>query len=331
MTLDISQLRKISNSAITKINETSADNARPNYQDDRFWKLDIDQKTQTGKALIRFLPSLKEGELPWVETWQYMIHGPKGWYIEKSLRTIKQKDPMAEYIAERWREATTDEAKQALRTANLNKPRHQYIANILVIQDPAHPENNGKVFLYRFGQMIYEQIMEKAKAPAFPGDEGNINVTDWDAGCNYKMNVYVYASNGSSFPRYDRCQFASQSAIGTDEQIVKIADQMYDLGEFVDPKGFKSYEALKERRDLVFGLKTTQEGAFEQEDEFESAPRNVFANAKPVAAPTPSAPVQPAPVAQPVQPTATPQTAGNTQEKDPWDDDFDFDKLMSDS
>ena len=316
MALDISQLRKISNSALSKINESNEENTRTNYQDDRFWRLDIDQKTQTGKAMIRFLPALKEGELPWVETWQYAIHGPKGWYIEKSLRTIKQQDPMAEYIAERWREATTDEAKNALRTAGLNKPRHQYIANILVLQDPAHPENNGKVFLFRFGQMIYDQIMEKAKAPAFPGDEGNVNVTDWDSGCNYKMNVYTYSSNGASFPRYDRCTFASQSSIGSDEQIVSIADKMYDLSEFVDPKNFKTYDQLKARRDMVMGLSSDTK----------------------TAAPTAAAPVfesparaEPAAVQAPAAPVTTAAAPATSSGKDPWDDDFDFDKLMAES
>ncbi len=328
MKIDISKLKKISSSTLSTL---AAKDSKTSYVDDRFWKPELDS-AGNGKAVIRILPSIREGELPWAEQWSYALKGPGGWYIETSLRTINKPDPMAEYIASRWKQAITEADKQALRSAGLSKARHQYIANILVVNDPAHPENNGKVFLWRFGQKIFEMITDKAKPDAFDETQGNINVTDWDAGCNFRLIVYTQ----DKFPRYDKSQFEAQTSIGDDSSIVAIADKMYDLGEFTDPAKLKDYDTLKARRDRVFNLASS---------EFESAPREQFtpsqaakpAFGQPIAAPTAQSTIAPQqPVVKPVvQPTAdvapwqtpaTKQAAASTSELD----DIDFDALMAD-
>lgn len=326
MKLDISKLKKISSSTLSTLATKEAKN---NYVDDRFWKPELDN-AGNGRAVIRILPSIREGELPWVEQWSYAIKGPAGWYIETSLRTINKPDPMAEYIASRWKQAITEADKQALRSAGLSKARHQYIANILVVNDPAHPENNGKVFLWRFGQKIFEMITDKAKPDAFDETQGNINVTDWDAGCNFRLMVYTQ----DKFPRYDKSSFEAQSSIGDDATIVAIADKMYDLGEFSDPAKLKDYDTLKARRDRVFNLTS---------DDFESAPRQGFVPAatqkpnfnKPMAAPVAQSAVQPQqqvvkPVVQPTAETAPWQAAPAATTATSELDDIDFDALMAD-
>ena len=314
---DISKLKSISANTLSTI---AAKDSKPSYVDDRFWKPEQDPKTGEANAVIRFLPSIREGELPWVEKWSYFIKGPNGYYIETSLRTINKADPMAEYISQRWKACVTEADKNALRSAGLNKARHQYIANILVLNDPAHPENNGKVFLYSFGQKIYEMITDKAKAPVFPGDIGNINVTDWDQGANFRLRVFMK----DKFPCYDKSYFDNCSSIGDDQAIMRIADKMYDLGEFNDPANCKSYEDLKARVNKVFGLQDEN-----NDSGFESTPR-VFAQQQAQSA---FAPAQTAvkPVVQPITPAAATVTQP-VSETTPWDatDDIDFEALMKD-
>ncbi len=331
MTFDISKLKSISQSTLstlaTKENKTS-------FTDERFWKPELDN-AGNGRAVIRILPSIREGELPWVEQWNYSIRGPGGYYIETSLRTVGQRDPMAEYISTRWKEAQTEADKQILRSAGLSKPRHTFIANILVVNDVAHPENNGKVFLYRFGQQIFEMITDKAKPDAFDESQGNINVTDWDAGCNLRLIVYT---KDNKFPSYEKSSFEPQTSIGNDQTIVAIADQMYDLGEFNDPAKLKTYDQLKDRVNRVFQLVDPAA------NQFESAPRVATTTAAFVApaAAAQTAPAVVSPVAQsaiaPQQPVVMPVT-----ESAPWDsptaaaattaveaDEFDFEELMKD-
>ena len=59
---------------------------------------------------------------------------------------------------------TQDCGTQALivikRSARKRKRKLSYYANILVVSDPKHPENEGKVFLYKFGKKIFDKITE---------------------------------------------------------------------------------------------------------------------------------------------------------------------------
>lgn len=314
MTFDISKLKSISNNTLNVI--AAKESAKTSYVDTRFWTPTRDA-AGNARAIIRILPSIRQGELPWAEQWSYAIHGPKGWYIETSRRTINQPDPMAEYIAEKWRNAHTEADKAALRSAGLTKARHTYIANILVVNDPDHPENNGQVKLWRFGQKIYDMITDMAKPDPFDETKGGVNVTDWDSGCNFKMIIYTV----DKFIRYDKCTFDQPSPVGSDADIVAIADKMYDLGEFTDPSKIKSYDDLKERVNRVFGVPNMTE-------QFESAPR-----------PAPNAPfaetaqsmVAPAAAVVPpvVAPAVTPTTT--TAQSAPWEaDDINFDELLKD-
>lgn len=314
MSFNISQLKNISASTLSSI--VAKENSNGRYVDNRFWTPQRDA-AGNARAIIRILPSIREGELPWVEQWSYGLKGPGGWYIETSRRTIGQPDPMAEYIAEQWRAAQTEADKQSLRSRGLSKARHTYIANVYIVNDPEHPENNGTVRLWRFGQKIYEMITDMAKPDPFDETKGGVNVTDWDNGCDLKLIVYTQ----DKFPRYDKSSFNAPSSIGSDEKIVQIADKMYDLGEFTSSSNVKSYEALRERVETVFGISKPH-----LETQFDSAPRPVatapahspvFANATP----TPTTPAQ----------TAVKPVVDKPAKSAPWEDDeIDFDELMKD-
>lgn len=308
MTFNVSQLKSISASTLSTL---ATKESRSSFSDDRFWTLARDA-SGNARAIIRILPSIRQGELPWAEQWSYAIKGPGGWYIETSRRTINQPDPMAEYIGERWNNAVTESDKAALRANGLSKARHTYIANILIVNDFAHPENNGQVRLWRFGKKIYDMITDMAKPDPFDETKNGVNVTDWDGGCNFKMMVYTV----DKFPRYDKCSFDVPSSIGDDSRIVEIADKMYDLGEFTDPAKIKSYDELKGRLNRVFPDSVRRDGDVER----------TFSN------PLPHSAVASTTVNQPV---VKPVIANNPVNKEtksaPWEgDDINLDDLLND-
>ena len=240
---DIEKLRSIAKKTSQVIN-TKLENSSRNREDNRFWTLGKDEKTKSGQALIRFLPALKEDMLPWVVTYNYYVKCDNGWYINPSLRTIGQPDPMGEYIHDLWSKAraNNDEVEMNRLRANYRCDM-KYISNILVINDPKNPDNNGKVFLFRYGKKIYDKIFSKIH------DDGlgeTCNVFDWSEGANFKLRMKMV----DKFPNYDSSEFLAPSAL-SDDDVLKIAESMYDLEEFIDPSKFKSYDELKARVEKV--------------------------------------------------------------------------------
>ena len=144
---------------------------KKSYSDDRFWKPELD-KSGNGFAIIRFLPTPEGEEMPWVSYWDHGFQGPGGWYIEKSLTTLNKQDPVSEYNTQLWN--TGIEANKEI--ARKQKRRLHYVSNVYVVSDPKNPDNEGKVFLYKYGKKIFEQLKE-AISPAFE-DEAAINPFD---------------------------------------------------------------------------------------------------------------------------------------------------------
>lgn len=213
-------------------------------EDDRFWQPEVD-KVGNGYAVIRFLPPPKGEELPWVRTWNHGFQGPAGkWYIENSLTTIGKTDPVSEYNTELWNSGT--EANKEI--ARKQKRKLTYISNILVVKDPAHPENEGKVFLYKFGKKIFDKIKDIAE-PTFE-DEKPINPFDFWEGANFKLKIRKV----EGYRNYDKSEFDPPSAVSEhDSDIEAIWAKQHSLTQFLDPKHFKSYEELKKKLDMVLG------------------------------------------------------------------------------
>lgn len=212
------------------------------YQDDRFWKPERD-KAGNAQATIRFLARTEGDELPWVKIFDHGFQGPSGkWYIENSLTTIGQPDPVSELNTKLWdsgSEANKDIARK-------QKRRLHYVANVLIISDPKHPENEGQVKLFKFGKKIFDKLIDKAR-PTFE-DEDPVNVFDYWEGANFKLRMKTV----EGFPNYDASTFAEPSPVAdSDEEILAIAQKQYKLSEFLDPKNFKSYDELKRKLDVV--------------------------------------------------------------------------------
>jgi len=241
--MDIQTLRKMRNSDFGKIAGEFEKIANPqtqtkSYADDRFWKLEGD-KAGNGTATLRFLPRVEGDELPWVRIFSHGFQGPTGkWYIENSLTTLGENDPVGELNTQLWNSGSDANKK----IAQAQKRKLSFIANVLVVSDPKHPENEGKVFLFKFGKKIFDKIMDKAR-PTFE-DEKPVNVFDFWEGANFKLRM----RKKDGYTNYDESAFADPTAISNDDEaILKIANQQHKLAEFLDRKNFKSYDELKKK------------------------------------------------------------------------------------
>jgi hypothetical protein len=212
------------------------------YQDDRLWKPELD-KSGNGYAVLRFLPAVEGEDMPWQRVWNHAFQGPGGqWYIENSLTTLNKKDPVSEENTRLWN--TGIEADKEI--ARKRKRKLSYYSNILVVSDPKHPENEGKVFLFKFGKKIFDKITE-AMQPAFD-DEQPINPFDFWKGANFKLKIRKV----DGYWNYDKSEFEGVSTVAeSDDKIKEIWSKQYALKPFLDPSNFKTYDELKEKLNRV--------------------------------------------------------------------------------
>jgi hypothetical protein len=268
--MDIKSLRASRNTDFSKMTEAfeSSSNSGSNkksYEDTRFWKPERD-KAGNASATIRFLARTEGDELPWVKVFSHGFKGPTGmWYIENSLTTIGKADPVSELNMRLWN-STEDDNSPERKQARAQKRKLNYVSNILVVNDPKHPENNGKVFLFKYGKKIHDKIMDKAR-PTFE-DEDPVNVFDYWEGANFKLRMKTV----DGYPNYDSSEFEPVSAVAdSDEEILEVANQQYKLSEFVDPSNFKSYDELKTKLERVLSGSTVTNTAAEMAMEDEPA------------------------------------------------------------
>ena len=235
-TTDLEKLQ----SEVDKINKPQNNFSR---EDDRFWKAELD-KSGSGYAVIRFLPELDDDKTAFVRVFNHGFQGPGGWYIENSLTTIGQKDPLSEYNSTLWNSGI--EANKEI--ARKQKRRLTYFSNIYVVEDKANPQNEGKVFIFRFGKKIFDKISSMSN-PEFE-DETEVNVFNlWD-GANFKLKIRKV----DGFSNYDKSEFMTPGPLFEDElEMERVFGEQHDLEEFVDQKSFKSYDELKTRLDTVLG------------------------------------------------------------------------------
>mgnify|MGYP002700486752 FL=1 len=250
---------------------------KKSYVDERIWKPVLD-KSGNGYAVIRFLPSVKDEELPWAKLWSHAFQGPTGqWFIENSLTTIGQKDPVSELNTAYWNSGIESDKE----IARKQKRKLQYYSNIYVVSDPVHPENEGKVFLFRFGKKIFDKIME-AMQPAFE-DEVAINPFDFWKGANFKLKIRKV----DGYWNYDKSEFETSSVLfDDDDKLEEVWGKEYALADFTAPTNFKSYDELKKRLDTVLAGTTTVGNATSMSFADEPVETTVTVDTKPVDAPT---------------------------------------------
>ena len=248
---DFSQFKRNRNS-LEKLTKAIQDTNQPadsgSKEDTRFWQPEVD-KAGNGMAIIRFLPGPSvdgDDALPWVRSFNHGFQGPGGWYIENSLTTLGQKDPVSEYNSTLWNSGI--EANKEI--ARKQKRRLTYISNVLIISDPKHPENEGQIKLYKYGKKIFDKINETMN-PEFP-DEKPTNPFDFWEGANFKLKIRQV----EGYRNYDKSEFESPAPLfdGDDDKLEALWKKEYSLKEFLDPKHFKSYDVLKAKLDKVLGF-----------------------------------------------------------------------------
>ena len=249
--------------------------------DERLWKPEVD-KTGNGYAVIRFLPAPEGEELPWAKMYSHAFQGPGGWYIENSLTTTGGKDPVSEHNRELWNSGNESD-KDVVRK---QKRKLSYYANIYVVKDHTNPQNEGGVFLYKFGKKIFDKIME-AMQPEFE-DETPINPFDFWQGANFKLKIV----KKDGYWNYDKSEFDAVSPLLEDEDALEaIWNKEYSLSAVTAPDQFKSYDDLKKRLDYVLGTKPPTRRVYDEELEDESEGRGTFTPDFKSKAPVAAAPV----------------------------------------
>ncbi len=271
-TADISQLVKAAEAVGGGTGE------KKNYGDDRIWKPTVD-KAGNGYAVLRFLPAGEGQDLPWARYWDHGFKGPTGmWYIENSLTSIGQTDPLGELNSKLWNTGLEEDKE----TARKQKRRLHYVVNALVVEDPSSPQNEGKIVLYKFGKKIFDKIMDVMQ-PSF-ADEKAINPFDFWEGANFKLKIRQV----EGYRNYDKSEFASASALyeSDEAKLETVYNSIHNLAEFTDPKNYKSYDELKAKLAKVLGEESSM-GAPSMAQEMQMntpAPQPVMKAAEPVTA-----------------------------------------------
>ena len=267
--MSFATLKKQSNSVFEKLTKEVEKISNPesgSSGDERLWKPEMD-KSGNGYAVIRFLPAPEGEDLPWAKVWSHAFQGPGGWYIENSLTTLNKKDPVGEMNRQLWNSGS-DADKEIARK---QKRKLSYYANIYVVEDPAHPENEGRVFLYKFGKKIFDKVMA-AMQPEFK-DETPINPFDFWQGADFKVKIRKV----DGYWNYDKSEFSRPGTLGnySDDQLEAIWKKEYSLTEFTDEKNFKTFEELDARLNAVLNSKAPARRTVDretEEDEIVTAP-----------------------------------------------------------
>lgn len=243
---------------VEKMSATSSSGA-----DERLYRSELD-KTGNGYAVIRFLPAPEGEDVPWAKIYSHGFQGAGGWYIENSLTTLGQKDPMSEYNRTLWNSGNEKDKE----TVRKQKRKLSYYSNIYVVKDPVNPQNEGKVFLFKYGKKIFDKIME-AMQPEFE-DETPINPFDFWQGANFKLKIV----KKDGYWNYDKSEFDRVAPLLDDDDALEaIWKKCYSLTATTASDQFKSYEELENRMNIVLGLNispTRSRAVMEQEDEYES-------------------------------------------------------------
>lgn len=242
---NFADLKKTRSDSFNKLNEQLKNMVTSyNNNDDNFWKPEVD-KAGNGYAVLRFLPASGGEDMPFVRIYDHGFQGPGGWYIENSLTTLGQEDPVSEYNSQLWNSGI-ESNKDVVRK---QKRRLSYTSNVYIVKDTANPQNEGKVFLYKYGKKIFEKLNDLMN-PQYPG-EVPVNPFDLWEGANFQLKIRNY----EGYRNYDKSEFSAPAPLLADDAAMEdVWKTQHSLKELVDPKNFKSYAELKAKLYKTLGL-----------------------------------------------------------------------------
>lgn len=255
MPTSFSALKKNRSKELDKLNDQLQKmNSGGQKGDDDYWKLEVD-KAGNGFAILRFLPAPQGEDEPFIRMWDHGFQGPGGWYIENSLTTLQQDDPVTEHNSKLWNSGVESDKK----IARERKRRLAFHANVYVVKDTANPDNEGKVFKYKFGKRIFDKLNDLMN-PQFE-DEERVNPFDFWEGADFKLKARMV----EGYRNYDKSEFSESGPITlpdgtpmTDEQMEEIWNQQFSLKDIIAPDKFKTYEELQKKFFKVIGAEGSQ-------------------------------------------------------------------------
>lgn len=244
--MDFKKFMKQQNKVADKLR--SLTDKKPSYIDEREWRPTID-KMGNGEALIRFLPQQDPSKAPIILNLYHRIKRNGKFYNEPCPLMYGKDCPSDQFAQPYWDEDT----KESKKIASTYSKKRSYIANILVINDPKMPENNGKVFIYKFGVKIFDKIAAKI-SPKSEIDEP-LDVLNFMSGHNFKVKI----KKVGDWSNYDDCEFvATPSPVAKSEsEMEAIYNKIYSLDEFENVK-VKPYDELKKKFIEVIGDEAKQ-------------------------------------------------------------------------
>jgi hypothetical protein len=284
--------------------------------DERYWKPEVD-KSGTGSAVIRFLPAKAEEGFPFVQLHTHGFQGPTGkWLIDNCPTSIEKDCPVCKANTDLWQ--TGSEANKKL--ASSRKRKLNYISNVLVVNDPKHPENNGKVFLYKYGKKIFEKIKDQISPPEEFPDMAPVDPYSMEEGANFKLRVVRV----DGFPNYDKSGFDNPTPVGNDDRIAELETQLFSLNDILDPKHFKSYDEMNKRFIATTGGPATPNTDETEVEDGDDKPPFDAEDDLPIAKPKSARTTTPKPVGK----TAAAPSATSTASSPDEDEDY-FAKLTA--
>ena len=246
---DFSSLKRNSKASLSTYNN-EAKKLNTTYQaDERFWSLSVD-KSGNGRAIIRFLPPTKGEPSPFAKYFSHGFQVGSSWYIENCPTTLDNKPcPVCEHNSELWAASGSDDNSPLKAKVRLQKRKLHYVSNIVVVSDDAKPENNGKVFLFKYGKKIFEKI-HLAMNPQYK-DEQAVNPFDFWDGANFIMKQRLV----EKYPNFDLSSFDRVSPLSADDdEIKKVWMQQHPLVPFTSKENFKEYDVLSTRFNKLLGI-----------------------------------------------------------------------------
>jgi hypothetical protein len=248
--MSFANLKKNRSQSLEKLSSQLDKITQTGYSDplkEKYWSVARDS-VGNGFAIIRFLPAPKGEDMPFQRIWDHGFQNKANgrWYIEKSLTTIGQDDPVSKYNTQLWNTGLESDKE----IARNQKRRLKYHANILVIKDGANPENEGKVFLFAFGKKIFDKLNDLMN-PEFE-DETPINPFDFWDGANFKLKI----RQDGKYPSFDKSEFDNPTKLfdGDEGKLEEIYDGLNPLQELVAADQFKSYAELETKLHSVLGI-----------------------------------------------------------------------------
>ena len=226
--------------------------------DERLWKPALDA-SGNGYAVIRFLPAPEGESLPWAKLYNHAFQGPGGWLIDNCPTTKGEQCPVCAANNKLWNSGVESDKE----IARQRKRKLSYYSNIYVIKDSANPENEGKVFLYKYGKKIHDKVLA-AMQPEFD-DETPVNPFDLWEGANFKLKIRTIGG----YWNYDASEFAAPSALSADDdEMEQLWKQAYSLEAFTTADQFKAYDEIESRMNTVLGVaRPVQQAQYDEEED----------------------------------------------------------------